>query len=90
MATTPTEETMTSLSREGSVLMFNGVPVDAMLAYPARVARVLLGVSRWTFKRAVDRGDLKLSPLRLVSKQELERFLAGEKRRPGRPRKITI
>lgn len=71
------------------MLLFNGVPVDAMFAYPLRLLPALLGRNARSIRREVARGRLKLGPSKLVSRQEFQRYLALEKLQPGRPRKIA-
>lgn len=63
------------LAREGDILIFRGVPVREMLAYPIQIAAVLLGISYWTLRRQVQLGWLRQSPRAMISRAELLRYL---------------
>lgn len=72
-------------------LYLRGVPVSEMLAFPMPVARLLLGISESTLWREVQMNKIKTTPLRLISRKEIERYLdaqsdlAFKPKRKGRP-----
>jgi predicted site-specific integrase-resolvase len=59
-------------------MIWKGIPVREMLAYPLTVVQQLLGVSRTTLWREIRLGRLKTTTLKRIPKFELERYLAEQ------------
>lgn len=62
-----------SKDEESGRLVFRGIQVSEMLAYPITLAALLIGKSRGTIWRATARGDLA-SKNGLVSKEALQQY----------------
>lgn len=60
---------------DSSPLIYNGVPVREMVAFPLKLAALIVGKEYKFVYRKVRSGDLKMSPGKLISRVELERFL---------------
>lgn len=71
------------LVRDGDMLIFRGVPVKEMLAYPIALAAVLVGKSYWTLRREVHLGRLHQSPGAVIAREELDRYLLAGRPAPG-------
>jgi hypothetical protein len=61
-----------------SPLMWRGIPVGDMLAFPSGLAARLIGVSRSTFWRDVKLGKIRQQRHGLVTRDELLRYLREE------------
>ena len=74
----------------GGTLVYRGLPVSQMLAYPIQLVGLLIGRSRYTIWRAIAAGHLRVTKERTVLRTELERWLTVEPapKRRGRPCKI--
>ena len=71
---------------ENSPWTYHGVPVREMHAYPLELAARLIGVTYQTLHKWIEMDEIRMSPGKLISRVELERFLAkdGRKRRKKR------
>ena len=69
------------MDKESGKLLFRGVPIDQMLSYPLAVAALVLGVSYTSLWRKVSLGHLSMSAGKLISRSEIDRYLA-EKIKP--------
>ncbi len=81
--TAPTNNTTQTLPDRATILdqttlLWHGVPVREMLAYPLPLVALLLGVHRQTIYREIARGRLTRTPLGLVSRDELARYLKSQ------------
>ena len=63
---------------EGSVLLYDGIPVQDMLAYPVAVAAALIGVCYETFRTEVEAKRIRMTPLKLVPRSEIQRYLDAQ------------
>jgi hypothetical protein len=56
-------------------LIFRGVPVREMFAYPTGLAAKLIGVSDPTLRREIARGRIRRTEYKLIPRSELLRYL---------------
>lgn len=56
-------------------MTYRGIPVDQMASYPLWLAALVMGISYTKLWRLVSLGDLKMSPGKLISRAEVDRFL---------------
>lgn len=68
-------------------LYYQGVPVSEMLAYPMCVARLLMGVSETSLWRIVNENRIRVTPLKRISRKELDRYLEEESELAFDPKK---
>ena len=66
---------------EQAVATYSGFPVSAMKAYPLNLAARMIGVTYKTIYRLVEKGELRMSPGKLIAAAELDRYLAQDARR---------
>ncbi len=66
------------LTRENGALVYQGILVREMLAYPLGLAALLVGLSYTTFWKEVKLGRIRVTPRKLVSRAELERYLESQ------------
>ncbi len=65
---------MKGLTRENGVLIYHGIPVKDMLAFPLQLAAMLLGLGYTTFWKEIKLGHIRVGPRKLVSRAELKRY----------------
>lgn len=78
-----------SYAPESYRLLFRGVPVGDMLAFPVGLAAQLMGVCYNTLWREVKRKRIKMTPLKLIPRAELDRYLAAEAETPKRKKPVS-
>jgi hypothetical protein len=67
-----------ALRFENCTLTYRGIPVRDMLAFPTEIAARMIGISGTTLRREIARGKLKRTSLKLISRNELIRYLDAD------------
>jgi hypothetical protein len=67
-----------ALRVDNSVLFYRGIPVRDMLAYPTEIAARLIGINGTTLRREIARGSIRRTPLKIIAREEIIRYLTRE------------
>lgn len=73
-------ETNEHFTTEAGLWRYKGTPISDMLAYPVQVAAKVMGIGYSTLMKEVARGRINRTPLKVIPKSEVERYLREQVR----------